>query len=75
MTKVTVAYEHDPADLATVYLAVTGRGARPGEDSWRPALRDTVRGQRVVWARFEAAADVVWLRDRDGARQVRPVGA
>lgn len=73
MTKVTVAYEHNPADLATVYLAVTGRGSRPGEDSWRPALRDTIDGRRVVWARFEADG-TVWLRDRDGERQVRPLG-
>jgi hypothetical protein len=73
MTKVLVAYEHDPADLATVYLAVTPRGSLPSEGAWRPALRDTVNGQRVVWARFETADGIVWLRDRDGERQVRPV--
>lgn len=73
MTKVTVPYDHNPADLATVYLAVTPRGSRPSEDAWRPALRDTVGGQRVVWARFEEPPGVVWLRDRDGERQVHPV--
>lgn len=69
--KVTVAYEHDPADLSTIYLAVVPRGARPGPDSWRPAYRDTVGGQRVVWARFEHNTGEVWVRDWAGERQVR----
>ncbi len=71
--KITVEYKHNPSDLATIYLAVTPRGSRPSEDSWRPALRDTVDGKRVVWARFETAEGIVWLRDRDGERQARPV--
>jgi len=73
MNKVTVTYEHDPADLSTVHLAVTARGSRPRTGSWRPALRDTVNGQHVVWARFEEPPGVVWLRDRHGERQVHPV--
>lgn len=71
MTKVTVAYEHDPADLSAIYLAVC-KTKQPAEDDWRPALRDTVDGQRVVWARFPGATGVVdvWIADRDGTRQV-----
>ena len=69
--KILVAYEHDPADHRSIHLAVVGRGARPGEDSWVPALRDTEGGRRVVWIRHEGQADVVWLRDHAGERQVR----
>lgn len=70
MSKVVVAYEHDSADLQTICLAVVPRGARPGPDSWRPAYRDTIDGQRVVWVRADLDG-VVWLRDRAGERQVR----
>ncbi|WP_214103248.1 hypothetical protein [Acrocarpospora catenulata] len=70
MIKVSVPYEHDPADLSPIHLAVLPRGARPGEDDWVPAYRDTVDGRRVVWARFEDPAGVVWLRTRDGQREV-----
>lgn len=73
MIKIMVAYEHNPTDFATISLAVTPLGASPGPDSWKPAYRDTVDGRRVVWARFEADG-TVWLRDRDGERQVRPLG-
>jgi hypothetical protein len=70
-TKVTVPYDHTPADLQTVYLAIS-TGARPPSDGWKPALRDTVNGKRVVWARFPTAGRrvQVWLRDRDGERSV-----
>lgn len=71
MSKITIPYEHDPADLRPIHLAVVGRGARPGADAWQPALRDTVDGRRVVWIRSEIAGDVVWLRDHAGERQVR----
>ncbi|MFF3671677.1 hypothetical protein [Microtetraspora malaysiensis] len=70
--KIVVPYEHDSADLATVWLAVT-RDARPGSDDWQPALRDTVDGHRVVWVRVpdRDASGAVWLRDRDGERRAR----
>lgn len=71
MVKVMTDYAHDPADLSTVYLALVPRGARPAEADWRPALRDTVdRIGRVVWARFPSADGVLWLKDRNGERQV-----
>ncbi|MEV0968524.1 hypothetical protein [Microtetraspora glauca] len=73
--KLTVSYEHDPADLSTIYLAVVPRGVRPSASSWRPALRDTVAGQRVVWIRVTDVSGVVWLRDRDGERQAQRLGA
>ncbi|TDE02817.1 hypothetical protein [Jiangella asiatica] len=70
-TKVVVPYEHRSEDLQTIYLAIAS-GSRPTPDSWKPALRDTIAGKRVVWARFPAAGRrvSVWLRDRDGERAV-----
>ena len=68
-----VAYQHDPADLSTVELAVSRR--EPAEGDWRPAFRDTVDGQRVVCIRAEVGrSDRVWLRDSAGARRVYQVG-
>lgn len=71
-TRVTIPLDLDPADLQTVYLAVAS-GARPPEDEWKPALRDTIDGKRVVWARFPTAGRrvTVWLRDRNGERKVK----
>jgi len=69
-TKVVVAYNHDGADLSPVYLAVVPRGQRLVEEDWRPALRDTVGGKRVVWARFPIAVGIVYLRTKDGTRAV-----
>jgi hypothetical protein len=68
MRKVIVPYRHDPADLAIIYLAVsTGRGAPT--DGWRPALRDTIDGEGVIWARFpEPATGQVWIQDGRGVR-------
>lgn len=70
MTKVMVAYEHDGADLGVIHLAVGSPGAPPDRDDWKPALRDTVAGRRVVWIRSESAG-VVWLRDAAGERIVQ----
>jgi hypothetical protein len=69
MIKVSVPYEHDPADLSPIWLAVLPRGTRPGGDDWKPALRDTVAGRRVVYARFEDPAGVIWIRTKDGQRE------
>lgn len=68
-TKVVVGYQHNPADLGAVYLAVTTK-SRPAPEDWLPALRDTIDGRRVVWARFPATGRIhtVWVRDRDGDR-------
>ncbi|PXY33563.1 hypothetical protein BAY59_10805 [Prauserella coralliicola] len=72
--KISVRYEHQPADLSPIHLAITATTTRqpPSNQSWRPALRDTVDGTRVVWARFPASGRSVnvWLRDKDGVRQV-----
>lgn len=70
--KVTINYDHDPADLTLVEIAV--RKGKPTEADWKPALRDTVDGQRVVWARFDdLPGDAqVWLRDGAETRRVRP---
>jgi len=71
MIKITVAYEHNPTDFAAISLAVTPLGASPGPDSWKPAYRDIVGGRRIVWARFDSEPGIVWLRDREGERQVK----
>lgn len=66
MTKVMVAYCHDPADLGLIELAVTRTS--PTESDWTPAYRDTVDGKLVVWARFDSTDGRVWLRDSEGTR-------
>lgn len=70
--KVVVPYEHDSADLRPIFLALSRR--EPLEREWRPALRDTIRGQLVVWARFDtppaSRGAEVWVRDSAGARQI-----
>lgn len=79
MDKVTVEYSHDPANLQTVYLARVPAGRAPTASEWVPALRDTVRGKRVVWARFADSdvipltPDVYWLKDRDSSGPVHPL--
>jgi hypothetical protein len=69
MRKVTVPYDHDPESLATIYLGISA-SAREAPTKWRPAYRDTVDGQRVVWARFKESGQV-WIRDDGGERLVR----
>ncbi len=73
LPKVMVEYAHDPADTSPIYLAVVPRGASgPRDEDWTPVLRDTVAGRRVVWIRH-AGDGTVWLRDRNGSREVRRV--
>jgi len=69
--RVTVPYNHDPADLQRIELAVVAGKLQPRERDWQPAYRDTRDGQRVVWIKTEVPArnPVVWIRDRDGARR------
>jgi hypothetical protein len=73
MNKLMVAYDHDSADFSPLHLAVAPRGAQPTVDSWVNAYRDTDGGTRVIWARMPepGVSDVVWVRDRDGARHAR----
>ena len=75
MIKLTVNYPHDPANLQTIYLAVTTSNT-PAPDSWKPAYRDTIGGQRVVWAQFPKRGGTkvnLWLRDSKGDRLVNAV--
>lgn len=76
MVKVIVPLVLDSSDLRPIYLATTRR--EPTQSDWKPALRDTVDGQSVVWARFDEAparGSEVWLRDGNGDRKVRSLAA
>jgi hypothetical protein len=69
--KVIVEYDHNPADLTAIYLAWTTAN-QPSDSEWRPALRDTINGRKVVWARFPLSRrGALWLRDRNGERRVK----
>lgn len=74
MPKITVPYEHNPADLQAIHIAITATG-HPAKDAWLPAYRDTVNGRRVIWVRVpeQNRTVSVWVRDNDGARQVDTV--
>lgn len=76
MAKLIVNYQHDPADLQTIYLSVT-TSRKPASDSWKPAYRDTIDGKRVVWAHFSERGGNkkvnLWLRDNSGDRLVSTV--
>jgi len=76
MVKVTVPHAHDSSDLRPIYLSVARR--EPVRSEWKPAYRDTVNGQLVVWARFDeqpAKGVDVWVRDGEGTRRARPLPA
>jgi len=69
MEKVIVKLEHDPSDLRQIWLAFSP--GPPQESDWVPALRDTIDGQRVVWAKYpEGTTGNLWVKDRDGVRRV-----
>lgn len=70
-TKVQVPYEHKTTDFSPIYLALS-TSTQPGKTAWTPAYRDTVDGQRVIWARFPTLGRMVsvWVRDKDGDRKV-----
>lgn len=74
MWKVIVPWPHDSSDLGAFYLAVTRR--EPASDDWAPALRDTIEGRPVLWARFPTAparnADV-WVRHNGQVTQIRSI--
>lgn len=75
MIKLSVPYSHDPANLQTIYLAITN-SKTPASDSWKPAYRDTVDGKRVVWAKFPGRGGSkvnLWIRDTAGERMVSTV--
>lgn len=68
--RVSIPYEHDSADLSSIYLAVTDRPV-PAPDSWKPAFRDVIDGRKVVWAHFDEHGGRranVWVRDKNGTR-------
>ncbi|TKG58887.1 hypothetical protein [Prauserella endophytica] len=69
--RVTIPYDHNPADLRHIHLAIT-TSTQPSKDGWKPALRDTIDGRRVVWAEFPASGRTVnvWVRDSNGDRRV-----
>lgn len=70
--KLTVQYNHDSADLTSIYIAVTDQPT-PSENEWQPALRGVVDGRRVVWIRESpTGTGNIWLRDRNGERMVGP---
>lgn len=76
MVKVIVPLALDSSDLRPVYLATSRR--EPTQADWKPALRDTINGQTVVWARFDEAparGAEVWVRDGYGDRKVRTLAA
>jgi hypothetical protein len=71
--KIVVPYNHDPADFDLIEIAVSQtRSEKEPLEGWIAAYRDTINGQRVVWARFDHEG-IVWVRDRNGSRRVLPI--
>lgn len=70
-----VPYDHDPADLSPIYLAIVEVRKKPLKSDWQPALRDTIDGSKVVWVRSDSSVGpkrkVVWVRDKNGERLAR----
>lgn len=68
--KVTVAYAHDPADFAAIYLAVVSPSEPIRELDWIPAYRDTVEGVPVVWVKTDYPdGHDIWIKDKTGVRK------
>jgi hypothetical protein len=69
--KVEVPYQHDSANLSTIYLGITDQ-ARPS--TWKPAFRDINRtGKRpvrtiVAYFPSQGRTVKVWVRDASGDR-------
>lgn len=71
--KILVPYSFSVNDHDVVELGLSVDTRKP-PTKWLPALRDTVRGARVVWARFEDSTDnwsFIWIKDKDGSRPVK----
>lgn len=70
--KIEVPYNHNSADLATIYLGLAEK-SRPAPSAWKPVFRDTKKGRKVIFARFpvQGRSVTVWIRDSDGERAVR----
>ena len=69
MSYLRVRYDHDPANLSTIWLSVGSRGQPPSQ--WHAATRDTHNGRRVVLIKGDAPRGAsVWLRDSSGVRDV-----
>ncbi len=63
-----VPYVHDPADLSSIHMAVVTKEIE--ESDWRPAYRDTVKGQKYVQVRHTLKkGEQVWIRDSNGIRR------
>jgi hypothetical protein len=68
--KVSIPYNHDPADHATILMAVLPPRQRPTQADWRAAYRDTVDGRKVIWVKMTVSDGwSVWVRDREGVRE------
>jgi hypothetical protein len=69
MEKLVIPYEHDPADLTQIWMAVS-QGA-PADSEWKAAYRDTINGQLVVWVKYddEVPQGNIWIRDRAGTHR------
>lgn len=68
--KVTVAYQHDPADFAPIYLAIVAPAEPVSSATWLPAYRDTVEGVPVVWVKTDyPAGHNIWIKDKTGTRK------
>lgn len=72
LQKVVVPFYHDSADLSNIYIAVISHADQrsPKESEWKPAYRDVVNGQRVVWAKFDLDNSfyMVWVRHKNQDR-------
>ena len=69
MDKVIVKLDHDPSDLRQIWMAFSP--GVPQDADWKPAYRDTVNGQRVVWVKYpEGTTGNLWVKDGAGVRRV-----
>jgi hypothetical protein len=72
--KVSVPYDHDPADHQTIFMAVLPVRQEPSAKDWKPVFRDMAQGRKVVWIKANVDSGwVVWLRDKTGVREVTPI--
>jgi hypothetical protein len=69
MEKVIAGYEHDSSNLTQIWMAVSS--GMPGENDWRPAFRDTVKGRLVIWVKYDDVPHGdLWVKDGSGARRI-----
>lgn len=69
MARLVVKYEHDPADHAPIFLGVLPVEAAGEHAAMKPAFRDTIDGERVVWIDTELTGWVrAYLADPKGVK-------